>query len=444
VKRQAYLQQFPEHAAVLEELRPQWICPACKRIGLALEDETAIVATCPRCHRTHLVSSLFLPAQPSETALAKAAAEARAQEASARLKARRRTRWQLGGVAAVLGLALLAVWYLASHKDHGERPQPKPAPPGVDRQPPEGWLPVKNAAGEPEIITVKADHDRRYYRRLVREVDGERVELVLVDRRNPDDPNDPDTFYIMENKVWNKLFSAFTEKERLESNRLFSEYTIRRGYPRLVNRLWQRPRPTAIGSALGQGGGLPNLWQAGWTVEALFLQQHKEHEALLLGPGTEKWPALGATVTEAYCIATWLGGKLPTRKQWLKAAGVLDNTERKGPFGGPPNWAGMALNSDMPWPVDKGNRDLSIFGCRQMASNGLEWTCSEYSEKPRENIIPVLAQSLLPPSVYLMGQSYQEGIPRAFADMLDPARAKSQSVQAASLEVGFRIVLECK
>ena len=101
------------------------------------------------------------------------------------------------------------------------------------------------------------------------------------------------------------------------------------------------------------------------------------------------------TVTEAYFFAQWLGGKLPTQKQWFKAAGAsLDTTmpdeENTGPF------EGLAKRSDRPWcqllatgplPVGTADARREPSGCRDMAGNGFEWL--REVQRPVGETVPV-------------------------------------------------------
>src|SRR5262249_50733403 len=89
--------------------------------------------------------------------------------------------------------------------------------PMVDWQP-DGWEP-KSVAGAEELV---ADcQGKKYHRRLVREVHGQEVVILAIPQ---EDPDDPPTFYIMENKVWNGLFTAFTDLEKAKCEALFTKY----------------------------------------------------------------------------------------------------------------------------------------------------------------------------------------------------------------------------
>src|SRR5262249_7748786 len=65
--RADYQVRFPDLAWALQDLRPSWNCPRCRRKGLALE-ETAEAAWCPSCGQAASVAELFptLPTSSSD------------------------------------------------------------------------------------------------------------------------------------------------------------------------------------------------------------------------------------------------------------------------------------------------------------------------------------------------------------------------------------------
>src|SRR5262249_55456117 len=90
-------------------------------------------------------------------------------------------------------------------------------------------------------------------------------------------------------------------------------------------------------------------------------------------------PALGVPLGDAYHCARWLGGNLPTTLQWDKAAGLYDRQGRRGPFLGEwkaaaPLRIGVGRGDAGPLPPDQAGDDVGVFGCRNMAGNGWEWT----------------------------------------------------------------------
>src|SRR5205807_37161 len=154
------------------------------------------------------------------------------------------------------------------------------------------------------------------------------------------------------------------------------------------------------------------------------------------GPLKGRLPVFRVTVTEAHCFAEWLDGRLPTGRQWRKAAGEGEDT-RPGPFAGDPrDRKDLAVGlTGGPWPVDRGRRDVSIHGCRQTASNGFEWTRDlddKVGEIPLENMT-------LPRRVYVQGESYLSGEPLTFQAMAMP---RVKECTEAPFDVTFRVVLE--
>jgi formylglycine-generating enzyme required for sulfatase activity len=272
------------------------------------------------------------------------------------------------------------------------------------------WCPV---GWEPEDANnLVEDHPggHRYYRRLVRQVGGQKVVAVVVPQKVSTDPR---TFYALENKVCNDLYAAFMA-DREAADRLLRKYSQRPGCEGLVRGDWRK------------GGAAPNLSRDNPAKGRSFGVD---------GPEGGHLPVFRVTVTEAHCFAEWLDGRLPKRQQWRKAAG-RDDDARPGPFDGAlDDKRGLAIDlRDGPWPVERGDRDVSIHGCRQMASNGHEWTrdLDDNTEVP-------LAQMLLPRRVWVQGQSYLSRTPLTFKDMDEP---EVRDCTAADSDVGFRIVLE--
>ena len=76
-----------------------------------------------------------------------------------------------------------------------------------------------------------------------------------------------------------------------------------------------------------------------------------------------------------------------------------------------------------PLPVGAATKDLSRFGCRDMAGNGMEWT------RPREND---------PSMVYLRGHKFYDLRPFWFEDR----DTQSEFCYKAQIWIGFRLVIE--
>lgn len=244
----------------------------------------------------------------------------------------------------------------------------------------------------PDIIPDK--NGKNYYRQVEITRGGMPVRFCVVPQETD---SDPPTFYLMENKVWNDLFARFTA-EQPEADR---------------NSQWR------LG---GLAGGKD------------------------VGVADGQLPVLRVSVDEAHQFAKWLGGLLPTAQQWDRAAGCYDG--QKGPFLGDEPWnpraeppeAAVHRADDGPLPVGLATRDISPFGCRDMAGNGTEWTRNTVEIN---RWVPI-ADPKNYRDVYLRGRSY--------ADPQGPIRFMNwerydrdqQAVPYNSVDpyTGFRVALE--
>jgi hypothetical protein len=301
-------------------------------------------------------------------------------------------------LAAVLTTVYVVLWPQPPQSAQGV---PEPGNIMVSWQP-KDWEPVDAT----DLIEDRSG--RRYYRRLVRKLGLQKVVMVAVRKTSPADPA---TFYAMENKVWNDLYAVFMADPR--AKQLLQKYSEGRpGCKNLVRGEWQK---------------------GGWASNS-DTDPDKEPFGVE-GPEKGRLPVFRVTVTEAHCFAEWLGGRLPTRRQWRKAAGWEEDS-RQGPFDGDPqNTGDLAVHlKEGPWPVDRGKRDVSNCGCRQMASNGYEWTrdLDDNGEIPLEQMLSIR-------HVYTQGQTYLSDAPLIFQAM---AESRTQTCIEALYEVSFRVVLE--
>ncbi len=143
-------------------------------------------------------------------------------------------------------------------------------------------------------------------------------------------------------------------------------------------------------------------------------------------------PALGITAEQAAACAKWLGGQLPTARQWDKAAGFWDRDGRDGPARGVRVAVGRRRKG--PLPVDApGEDDVSVFGVRGMAGNGTELT-RDVVERPGVEKL-----------VVLRGQRLEAKRPLSFADLEEQQREEDAQVQyyrVANPDTGFRVAVE--
>jgi hypothetical protein len=306
---------------------------------------------------------------------------------------------------ALIGAAILVV---ASLRD-GDRQavRQRNSVTGADEKPParpEGpdWTPAGPDWSIPEgaeLITIEAlGGEVHYCDQITRRVDTTTGQTIEVNFRLIPDRSAP--FYMMENKVWNDLFHAFTEEQ-----------------PALLEN---------------------TDWQRGAIANGQFLGVEGDYNGRL--------PVVGVQVEDAHDFASWLGGHLPTMEQWDKAAGLYGNPIRTegrtdgGPFqvpdDGPPR---VAVDREIEGPeaVDEMQTDdIGPFGCRQMAGNGLEFTRSLFSGRT----VPVDAPEN--DHVHLRGRSYDDLEPLLYEDFEKPGSFGTQGYDVSDPHIGFRVVLE--
>jgi serine/threonine protein kinase len=140
-------------------------------------------------------------------------------------------------------------------------------------------------------------------------------------------------------------------------------------------------------------------------------------------------PITNITATEAYCFAQCIGGQLPSANQWDKAGGRYDgalfpcNKKEWKPRG--------KLGAVGTYPADE-----SMFHCRDMSGNGLEWVRNVFSIKDTPYLPFDDPEST--DRVDCRGNSPRSREPVRF-DML---RQHNQPYDAATQDISFRVVVE--
>jgi hypothetical protein len=150
-------------------------------------------------------------------------------------------------------------------------------------------------------------------------------------------------------------------------------------------------------------------------------------------------PVTGVNVTEARQFARWLGGYLPTTKQWDYAAGVTKRAGRDGPSI-KVGTAAVGLNE--PRPIDD-HRDEGPFGTFDMAGNGREWTrdvmLPDGSIRPGSIDRPAAAGDIS----ILRGHNFTLATPLSYADLdYEQRMPQTQFSTKPSPYTSFRVVIE--
>jgi hypothetical protein len=214
----------------------------------------------------------------------------------------------------------------------------------------------------------------------------------------------------MQNKVWNDLYKTFLLDPK--SVALLRKYSTCQGCESLVKGEWHKGA-----RALEPPAGPRDLGVEG---------------------AQGRVPVFRATATEGECLAEWLGGRLPKREQYAKAA-CLNDLSPPEVFGGDRRDLALNLGGEGPWGVDRWGRDENRFGCRQLLSNGKEFTRSLQDNLNNELAELPLERMKVRRRVYIMGKSYLDVEPPALDKLQQP---DSVDCTEPSYEIGFRVVLE--
>ncbi|MEO2087872.1 MAG: protein kinase, partial [Gemmataceae bacterium] len=321
-------------------------------------------------------------------------------EVLAPTRRRRPVVWAIAVAALlVIGLATgLGVTYFSS--------TPPTEPKRVNLSVLSGWTAV------PDTRTHTLSDGRVVPVGLTRQVGDDQLEVILV---VPTMPNDPPAFYMLRNKITNRVFRTVWEAAVADPNSRPSQFL--------------RLHDKAMTAAL-----VPGKWRDGAI--------RNDGRPLGSAGAQDTVPVVGVTAPEAMLVAAELGGRLPTMKQWRKAVGANGEDSRPGPAGEKErpdeqlSERPLALGlRDGPWSVTKETKDVSVHGIHQLTTNGFEWT--DGADDPQR--IDLFASSAQVQNVPLAGQSWDIPVVLTFAEMAGP-HTKALSWTDTTQLIGFRIV----
>ncbi|MCI0456989.1 MAG: bifunctional serine/threonine-protein kinase/formylglycine-generating enzyme family protein [Gemmataceae bacterium] len=240
---------------------------------------------------------------------------------------------------------------------------------------------------------VRLVEGKKFYDRIAFDLDGTPIVFVLIPRTGKADPEN--TFYIMRDKVSVQLVEKATALS-----------------PKLLKY---------------------DDWKKGARVRGEYL-----------GRTDPLLPVTNVSAEDAWRLAQWLGGNLPTASQWDKAAGLLEPPDVRGagPFRAEAEGDEIAVNRPLqgPLPMGEKTKDISPLGCRYMAGNGQEWTRDLLETGLHHRRVPDLESRDL---VVTRGRSYMAPEPVFFEDLLDTQFRKfvAQNPRPDPY-TSFRVVIE--
>jgi formylglycine-generating enzyme required for sulfatase activity len=159
-------------------------------------------------------------------------------------------------------------------------------------------------------------------------------------------------------------------------------------------------------------------------------------------------PVFCVNATEANEFASEIGGRLPTPMQWDKAAGQFDAPQGTyGPYlldqWNSSDKESIAVNrtqEEGPMPTGRASADKSYFLVNDMAGNGLEWTNEVYWNQSNEQLSDVGPQlgELSYASVTLRGASYLATSPYEY----EAEKQLAPDYLNRDAETSFRVVIQ--
>ncbi|HYW80516.1 MAG TPA: formylglycine-generating enzyme family protein [Thermoguttaceae bacterium] len=155
------------------------------------------------------------------------------------------------------------------------------------------------------------------------------------------------------------------------TNRQYYEFVAGGGYTQVA--LWDPKMWQAVLEMVDRTGMPgPRYWRDG-----CFL------------PGEENHPVIGVSWYEASAYARWIGKRLPSDAEWVKAGSwpvamsADTRMQRKYPWGDTMNRTAANLWGSGPEcivPVDQFDLGVSVGGIYQLIGNVWEWTCGNFRE----------------------------------------------------------------
>jgi serine/threonine protein kinase len=167
-------------------------------------------------------------------------------------------------------------------------------------------------------------------------------------------------------------------------------------------------------------------------------------------PGDGRCPVTAIIADDAAHCAIWLRGKLPTKQEWDKAAGLYQEHPGErwdtnlGPFSG--KWDKILWQTNgvpdvaifKPAPVGEAKDDESCFHCRDMAGNGLELTRTLQSTDEQ---VPLGRPAGKDDRVIVRGNRFELECPTLFADLERDDKLRGVPYQQPR-DVSFRVVID--
>jgi formylglycine-generating enzyme required for sulfatase activity len=290
---------------------------------------------------------------------------------------------------------------------------------------PDCWHPEKDWERPADARVVVDKLGTKFYDRLDMVQGGLRVRFLLVRKQKESDPS---TFYIMQDKVSVGLFRRFAQTHARD----------------FVGADWQNTEWREI--------AMVYIQSARDTVCPFWKQKRFAGDDY----PQDRQPVMGVDARVAHLFARWLHGKLPTQKQWDKAAGRYEEPRAEGPLRGTwdkndPNQIAVNRGRKGPMACGEATHDRSPFGCRDMAGNGREWT-RDLALKQGRTVDELKPDSSPGTLVIVRGQSFEADEPLRFKE-LDETERRQPDLQFWKLThpnflpepdhtIGFRVVIE--